>query len=117
MNPLVASLIFGAFAFLGRWLQLNPEKIIPVGSFMGRDTFGARFFRAQVALVGTGAVFGGTAFAVYSLTRPMAPESLIGSVMIWLITVLAGIAAAMYVRKEVQRKPVHQNNNPHGWYP
>jgi hypothetical protein len=65
--PIVAASLFALFALAGRWIQLHPERMVPKGQFVGPNTRGARFFRAQMAILGTFVVFGGTTAAVFSL--------------------------------------------------
>ena len=55
-----------AFAFLGRWLLLHPERLAPEGQFMGPYTFGARLFRFQVTAVGTFALFFGALGSIFA---------------------------------------------------
>lgn len=115
--PIIASLLCAGFALLGRWLQLHPERIVPEGQFMGQNTFGARLFRAQVFLVGTFAVFGGTCGALYSLLQLAAFGSAVLDWVIRLAALVAGILAAIHVRKEVKARPVHESKSPYGWWP
>jgi len=77
LSTLLSVLIAALFGLVGRWIQLHPERIVPKGQFVGRDSSGARLFRAQVILVGSFTVFGGTFVVVSSLLSLLtfAPES------------------------------------------
>jgi hypothetical protein len=115
--PIVISLLWAAFALFGRWLQLHPEKLVPSGQFMGPDTTGARLFRAQIAIIGTIAVFGGTCGAFHELLRFAAFGSVVLRWMMVLAAAATGIVAAVYVRREANARPMHKSNNPYGWWP
>jgi len=113
---LVAIVFFVLFALGGRWAQLHPERIVSKGLFTGRDTFGARLFRAQIAVIGTFAVFFGTQSVIFT-----ALSSVVHSVaLIWiahLIAITTGIIAAVHVRREVQGQPKYVSDTPNGWWP
>ena len=114
---IVAGLISAAFALLGRWVQLHPEKIVPAGHFTGPDTLGARLFRVQVAVIGTIAVFGGTYGALHELLQIAAFGSVAVGWIIVLTAVATGIVAAVYVRREASARPMHKSASPYGWWP
>ena len=67
LSALFSALLAALFGLVGRWIQLHPERIVPKGQFVGRDSSGARLFRAQVVLVGNLMVFGETFGVVFSL--------------------------------------------------
>jgi hypothetical protein len=114
---IVASLLSAAFALFGRWVQLHPEKIVPTGHFTGPDTLGARLFRAQVAVIGTIAVFGGTYGALHGLLQFATFGSVAFGWIVVLTAVATGVVAAVYVRREANARPMHKSTSPYGWWP
>jgi hypothetical protein len=106
-----------AFAFLGRWFLLHPEKLAPKGQFMGPDTLGARLFRLQVTAVGTFAVFFGAFGAIFSALLWIAFFSPALLVLPVIFGISCGVYAVIYVRKEVKSRPAYASSNPHGWWP
>jgi membrane associated rhomboid family serine protease len=114
---LVGIPLFTTVAFFGRWIQLHPERVVMNGIFMSPHTFGARLFRAQAAIVGTLAVFGGAWCVVFALLSRLALVSLALGWTAQVVGVCAGVYAAVYVRKEVRARPEYVSNNPHGWWP
>jgi hypothetical protein len=117
ITVLIGVPLFVAFASFGRWIQLHPEKVVLQGIFMGPHTFGARLFRAKVAIIGSLAVFGGTWCAVFALLSRLVLVSPILSGIAQLVGLCAGVSAAIYVRKEVRARPEYVSSNPHGWWP
>jgi hypothetical protein len=105
------------FAFGGRWILLHPERLVSKGQFTGPDSPGARLYRIQALVVGTGMVFGGTSMAVSSLASLLSFGS---AVMLWmgsLLGIAAGVIAAMHVHKEAKARPPYVSNSPYGWWP
>jgi hypothetical protein len=49
--PVVTILLSSAAAWLGRWIQLHPEKLLPRGHFAA-DSMSARIYRIQIACMG-----------------------------------------------------------------
>lgn len=115
--PVLAAILFAVFAFGGRWIQLHPERTVPKGQFVGPDTFGARFFRAQMAVLGTFMVFDGTTAVVFSLLSLLTAASVRLELLAKLIGVVAGVLAAIYVRKEARTRPAYVSSSPYGWWP
>jgi hypothetical protein len=106
-----------AFASLGRWLLLHPERLVPKGQFMGPNTFGARLFRLQVTAVGTLAVFFGASGSIFAALYWIASFA---PVLLTLPVILGGffgVYSVTYVRKELKSRPAYISNNPHGWWP
>ena len=99
--PIVTILLSSAAALLGRWIQLHPEKILPKGHFSA-DSATARIYRVQIAVMGSFAVFAGTwsvvlnilALLIHRLPVTRRTALFAGAVM--------GIAAVIYVRREVR---------------
>ncbi|MGA8867113.1 MAG: hypothetical protein WB510_09100 [Candidatus Sulfotelmatobacter sp.] len=115
--PVVAAILFAVFAFVGRWIQLHPERTVPKGQFVGPNTFGARLFRGQMAILGTFMVFGGSTAAVFSIFSLLTFGSVRFEVFAKLIGVIAGVLAAIRVRKEAQSRPEYVSSSPYGWWP
>lgn len=122
---IVGILLSPAFALVGRWIQLHPEKIVHHGQFMGPDTIGARLFRVHVAVIGTIAVFGGTCgtvlgFLILNFMDVPAVDWMMGLAIKWMMRlaiIAVGIAAAVYVRREAKARPLHKSNSPYGRWP
>jgi hypothetical protein len=110
-------LLFAGFALLGRWLQLHQERVFPKGYFVAVNSWGAKLARAQVAVVGTFAVVGGTAGSISRLLSVVPVRSQFLAAAIVVIGLSAGVMAAIYVRKEVRVLPPHQSTDPNGWWP
>lgn len=117
MTEIIQALIFSGFALLGRWMQLHPERVVPEGTFMRHNTVGARLFRAQIVVIGTMAVFGGTYFALSTLVEAASFDSVLLGWVFRLVALVAAVLTAIYVRKEVNARPAHQSTNPYGWWP
>jgi cytochrome c biogenesis protein CcdA len=115
--PVVAAILFAVFALGGRWIQLHPERTVPKGHFVGPNTRGARLFRAQVAILGTLMVFGGTAATVFSLLSLLTSASVRLELFAKLIALVAGVLAAIRVRREVRTRPQYVSSSPYGWWP
>jgi hypothetical protein len=115
--PVLAAVLSASFAFVGRWIHLHPERTVPKGHFVGPNTLGARLFRIQMAILGTFMVFGGTTGAVFSLLSLLTFGSVRLELSAKLIGVVAGILAAVWVRKEARRRPEYVSNSPYGWWP
>ena len=113
----IAAILFAGFSLGGRWIQLHPERIVTKGQFVGPDTRGARLFRAQMAILGTFVVFGGTTAAVFSLLSLVIPASVRFEVIAELIGGVAGVFAAIRVRKEARTRPQYVSTSPYGWWP
>src|SRR3954470_3453247 len=109
MTTIISVLMFGAFALLGRWLQLHPEKVIPEGAFISEETKGAKLARAQVVVVGIFAVVLGTAFALYSVLELVTFGHWTLSLLAVLIAGVAGVIVAKRVRTEVKSLPNHHS--------
>ena len=110
----IVSLLSAAFALLGRWIQLNPDRIIPAGQFTSGDTLGGRLFRAQLAVLGTIAVSGGTYLALHGFLQ----FATFGSVALdWITTLIAiasAIVAAVRVRSEASARATYKSKSPNG---
>jgi len=109
-------ILFALFALGGRWAQLHPERIVSKGFFIGPNTFGARAFRFEVAALGTFAVFGGAQAITFILLSSVAHSA----PAVWiahLIAISVGLIAAIYVRREVRRRPAYVSHTPNGWWP
>ena len=115
--PIVAAILFALFALAGRWIQLHPERTVPKGQFVGPNTRGARLLRAQMAILGTFMVFGGTTAAVFSLLSLLTSASVRLELMAKLIGAVAGVLAAIHVRREARIRPEYVSNTPYGWWP
>jgi len=115
--PALAAIFSALFAFVGRWIQLYPERTVPKGQFVGPNTLGARLFRIQMAILGTFMVFGGTTGAVFSVLSLLTFSSVRLEVSAKLVGVVAGIIAAAWVRKEARNHPEHVSSGPYGWWP
>ncbi|MGO9210238.1 MAG: hypothetical protein ACLPXM_05215 [Terriglobales bacterium] len=115
--PFIAMILFAGFGLLGRWMLLHPESIVPKGMFMGRNTFFARLFRAEVLVIGTCAVFGGTCAALSAAFSLVAAHSWLISWTLKLVAVAAGVVAAIHVHKELKARPSYESTNPYGWWP
>jgi hypothetical protein len=115
--PVVAAILFAVFALAGRWIQLHPERTVPKGQFVGPNTLGARLFRAQMAILGTFMVFGGTTASVYSLLSLLTSASVRLELLAKLIGVFAGVFAAIRVRREARTRPEYVSSSPYGWWP
>jgi len=114
---ILAAILFAAFALGGRWIQLHPERTVPKGHFVGPNTLGARLFRAQIAILGTFMVFAGTTAAIFSLLSLLTSASVRLELMAKLIGAVAGVLAAMHVRREARTRPEYVSNSPYGWWP
>jgi hypothetical protein len=101
----------------GRWVQLYPERLVPKGHFVGPDTRGARFYRTQMAFLGTFMVVAGTCGAVLSLISLLRLAPGLVTFIATLVGLAAGIAAAAHVRREAKTRPPYISNNPYGWWP
>jgi hypothetical protein len=117
VEMLVGILISAGIAFLGRWLQLNPRKIMLRGQFVAENSFGARLFRLVVACVGSLLVFGGTVAAMSTLLSPLPFNSTLLLDIATIFCGVCGVAAAIYVRTEVKSRPVLPHYHPFGWWP
>jgi hypothetical protein len=115
--PVLASILFAVFALGGRWIQLHPERTVPKGQFVGPNTLGARLFRAQMAILGTFMVFGGSTAAVFSLLSLLTSASLRLELAAKLIGVIVGVLAAIRVRREVRTQAEYVSSSPYGWWP
>jgi membrane associated rhomboid family serine protease len=105
------------FGLGGRWIQLYPERVVPKGYFVGPNTLGARLFRAQMVVLGGFMVLGGTWIA---LSSTLSLVSFGSSIVVWfgqIIGVTAGVAAVIYVRREVNARPPYISDTPYGWWP
>jgi membrane associated rhomboid family serine protease len=117
LSALLSAFLAALFGLLGRWIQLHPERIVPKGQFVGRDSSGARLFRAQMVLMGTFMVFGGTFGVVSSLLSLLTFRSAILQLLARLIGLVVGVLAAIRVRKEVRSQPGYVSTSPYGWWP
>jgi len=97
--------------------NFTQSEIVPKGQFVGRDSSGARLFRAQVVLVGTLMVFGGTFGVIVSLLSLLTFRSLVLQLLARLIGLVVGVLAAICVRKEVRSRPEYDSDSPYGWWP
>lgn len=117
MPDLIGIVLAIGFALGGRWIQLYPERVVPKGHFVGPTTLGARLFRAQMAVLGGFMVLGGTCMA---LSSALSLISFGSSIVVWIgrvVAVAAGVAAVIYVRREVNARPPYVSNTPYGWWP
>jgi hypothetical protein len=110
--PVVPSAIF---AGAGWWVQLHPEKIFGEGHFITEKSW--RRFLELVAFLGTFMVFAGTMGTVSSLLALLTFHVAWLEWVARLLALVAGVAAAVYVRREVKAKPPHVSKNPYGWWP
>ena len=121
VGQILSALLFAFFAALfglvGRWIQLHPERIVPKGQFVGRDSAGARLFRAQVVLVGSFMVFAGTFGLVSFLLSILTFRSAVSQLLARLTGLIVGIVAAIRVRKEARSRPEYVSSSPYGWWP
>jgi hypothetical protein len=101
----------------GGGFNFTPERVVPKGHFVRPDTFGARVFRGEIAILGTFAVLSGTWGAVFSLLSLLNLHSSLLSWITQLTGIAGGILAAIYVRKEVTTRPPYVSNTPYGWWP
>jgi hypothetical protein len=115
--PVITAIVCVVFAVGGRWAQLNPERVVPKGQFVGPNTAGARLFRLQVAILGTVAVFAGTSGAVFSVLSLLTVRSLFLTLAVKLIGAVAGTLVAIHVRKEARNRPEYVGSGPYGWWP
>ena len=117
LAAVLSAVLAALFGFVGRWIQLHPERVVPKGQFVGRDSSGARLFRAQMILVGTFMVFGGTFGVVSSLLSLLTFGSAVLQVLSRLIAIVLGVLAAIRVRKEARARPEYVSSSPYGWWP
>jgi hypothetical protein len=95
-----------AFAFLGRWLQLHPERMIWKELCAGPNTWAARLFKFQVIFVGSFALFFGTFGAIFFMLLSMFTfDSEFLKLLLLVLATLGGIAALILVRREVRARP------------
>jgi len=74
-------------------------------------------FRAQVILVGSFMVFGGTFVVVSSLLSLLTFRSAVLQMLARLIGLIVGVLAAIRVRKEARSRPEYVSSSPYGWWP
>src|SRR6185369_654381 len=91
-----------AFAFLGRWLQLHPERMIWKELCAGPNTWAARLFRFQVSFVGGFALFFGTFGAIFMLLSLFTFDSEFLKFLSLVFATLGAVAAYILVRREVK---------------
>ena len=108
---------FAAFALFGRWILLYPTKLIPSGMFSGRDSFGAKVARVQVAFVGTFAVWGGTWGALTMAITLVTPWEAWMHFVATATGCIAGVIAAALVHRERKVRAPHRSEHPLGWWP
>jgi len=113
----ISVLMSAAFAAAGRWIQLKPHRVVPTGHFIGANTFGAQLFRVQMAVMGIFMVFAGSFGTMFFVLGALSFGSIILGWVGMLIAIVAGIVAAVYVRREVKKHPVHVSESPLGWWP
>ena len=91
-----------AAALFGRWLQLNPERILVQGTFQSPNSSGAVLIRKVIAVQGTLFVVFGVMGAFLSLTFCFDSRAI--TVIATLAGITCGVLAARIVRKEVRAK-------------
>ncbi len=101
--PTITILLSSAAALLGRWIQLHPEKILPKGHFAA-DSATARIYRVQIACMGSFAVFAGTWSAVLNILTLLIHRLPVTRRTTLFAGALLGIAAVLYVRREVRAR-------------
>lgn len=110
--------VFGlVVAFLARWVQLHPEKIVMKGYFSGENSLGARFFRGYVVVAGSFFVVVGVSQTLSLLIFLLPLRSSMFHLTVELAALAIGVLAAIHVRSEVRRRPRYVSNNPCGWWP
>lgn len=110
-------LLCAGFAAVGRWMQLHQEKVFPKGHFVAVDSWGAKLGRAQVALVGSFAVFAGTTGTLLAFFRIIPSKSNVVTIIGFVLAVSIGMLAFFHVRREVKSLPPPKSTHPHGWWP
>ena len=90
------------FAFLGRWIQFHPEKLVLQGTFENPQSSGAIEYRKMIAVVGTFGVFAGVCGGIYSLSFWF--DSGLLHLLLLLTGIFVGVLAARHVRREVREK-------------
>lgn len=101
--PIITILLSSAAAWLGRWIQLHPERILPKGHFAA-DSAAARIYRVQIACMGSFAVFAGTWSAVLSILTLLIHRLPVTRRTALFAGAVLGIAAVIYVRREVRAR-------------
>jgi hypothetical protein len=101
--PILTILLSSAAAWLGRWIQLHPEKILPKGHFAA-DSATARIYRVQIACMGSFAVFAGTWGAILNIFALLIHRLRVTRRTALFAGAALGIAAAIYVRREVRAR-------------
>ena len=101
--PILTIVLSSVAALLGRWIQLHPEKIIPRGHF-AEDSTSARIYRIQIACMGSFAVFAGTWSAVLNILALLIYRLPVTRRTALFAGAVLGIAAVLYVRREVRAR-------------
>jgi hypothetical protein len=101
--PVLTILLSSAAALLGRWIQLHPEKILPKGHFEA-DSTTARIYRVQIAVMGSFAVFAGTWSVVLNILALLIHRLPVTRRAALFAGAALGIAAVIYVRREVRAR-------------
>lgn len=112
--PIVTILLSSAAAWLGRWIQLHPEKILPQGHFAA-DSATARIYRVQIACVGSFAVLAGTWSAVLNVCVLLIHKLPFTRRTALLAGAVLGIGAAIYVRREVSARQRRESGSLQRW--
>jgi len=112
--PVLTILLSSAAASLGRWIQLHPEKILPRGAFAD-DGVTARIYRAQIACMGSFAVFAGTWSTVLGILVLTTHKLLLTRRTALVIGAALAIAAVIYVRREVSAQRRRKSGVPKVW--
>jgi len=112
--PVLTVLLSLAAALLGRWIQLHPERILPRGHF-AEDSAPARFYRVQIAVMGSFAIFAGTWSAVLNLCILLIHRLPLTRRAALFAGAALGIAAVLYVRREVRVRQRREPASPQAW--
>jgi hypothetical protein len=112
--PILTILLSSAAAWLGRWIQLHPEKILPQGHF-AEDSTTAHIYRIQIACMGSFAVFAGTWSAVLNAGTLLIHRIPLTRRGVLLGGAALGVAAVLYVRTEVRMRRRKANSPSESW--
>lgn len=92
-------------------------KITTSWIVLGTQFYGARIYKFQVIIVGSIAVFSGTAGAVFVLFSWTAPFYPLITFALCLISMGVGVGAGIFVRREARSRPECVSNDPFGLWP
>jgi hypothetical protein len=91
-------------ALLGRWVQLHFDKILPKTVTEGADPRLTGILRLEFVIVGTVAVVLGSCGTVLGMARIFGQDAATMHRVMLPVGIAAGVAAAVYVRREVRAK-------------